>query len=292
MGSVIVIGANRGIGLEFTRQYLEAGCKVVATYRNEKTLDALHALHDKYGEALSLYPLEVTDQAAIERFSKTVKKVDTLILNAGIKGYEVPYTRPTGNTSDELRSALEVNTIAPDNIIRAFYPLLSEQEDAIVVYMGSRVGQTADNGSGASHPYRIAKAASHALLWNEDIELKLDWKKKHPTQLFRAPCAVAICAGWVRTDMGGPNARLSAEESVSGMLDVIEYVRATKTSNALYMYDGSIAEKYVTPPVHQEVFNSIPIASRIRNLFVFNYKFYCLPMIRWVVNKFARSKTS
>ena len=241
MLNVVVIGANRGIGLGFVEQYLESGDRVVATYRNEGTLGELRTLKDRYPEALSLVRLEVTDSQAVEQFARTVEKVDLLILNAGIKGYPISNTRPPGNMLSELEAALAVNTIAPDHLIRSFYSILSKQENACVVYMSSRVGQTADNGSGGYHPYRISKAAANALIWNWSLELMLEWKKTHQT-MDRTPCAVAICAGWVKTDMGGPNARLSVRESVSGMRRVIEHVRQTKKSNGLYMYDGAVAE--------------------------------------------------
>ncbi len=268
MGSVIVIGANRGIGLGFTQQYLEAGCEVVATYRDESKLDAdtvletvlgedykesLAHLKQVYAEKLTLCQLEVTDEDAVARFAQTIGKIDLLILNAGIKGYPTSETRPPEHTSDHLAKSLQVNVLAPDHIVRCFYPLLSESADACVVYMSSLVGRTADNRSGGMHPYRGAKACFNALLWDWSIELMIDWKKKNPQNLTRTPCAVAICPGWVRTDMGGPKARLSITESVSAMRNVVHTVVQSKKSNALYMHDGTVAEQYVTSEVLDEI---------------------------------------
>ncbi|MEI8124633.1 MAG: SDR family NAD(P)-dependent oxidoreductase [Parachlamydiaceae bacterium] len=155
-----------------------------------------------------MHSLEVTDQEAIIKFSQTVKKVDTLVLNAGIKGYPVPYTQTPDNTGNEEMEALAVNTVALSNIIRAFNKMSLLQADACVVYMGSRAGQTADNGSGDSHPYRVSKAAGHASMWNWSITLMRQWKKSHPDQLHQSPCVFAVCGGWVKTRMGGENGRL------------------------------------------------------------------------------------
>jgi NAD(P)-dependent dehydrogenase (short-subunit alcohol dehydrogenase family) len=255
MVTAVVIGGNRGIGLGFTEEYLKAGYDVVTTYRDESTLGAettlaedckesLEHLKQVYKQKLTLYKLEITDEKSVAKFAETIAKVDLLILSAGIKGYPVPGTRPPDHTSQHLRNAFQVNTEAHDTIVRYFYPLLSQTADACVVYMSSLVGQTADNGGGGYHPYRASKAASNALIWNWSIELMLDWKKRNPQNLTKTPCAFPICPGWVRTDMGGQEARLSVTESVSAMIKVIDNVRETKKSNGLYMYDGEVAEKY------------------------------------------------
>lgn len=267
MGTAVIIGANRGIGLGFTRQYLEAGYEVVATYRDESRLgvetllaegskESLAHLKLMYPQKLTLHKLEITNEEDVTKFAKTIAKVNLLILNAGIKGYPVSGTRPPDHASQHLSDAIRVNTQATDTIIRSFYPLLAESANACVVYMSSLVGQTASNESGGYHPYRVAKAASNALIWNWSIELMLDWKKSNPQNLTKTPCAVAICPGWVRTDMGGPNARLSVAESVFAMRKVIDYVRETKESNGLYLYDGKVSEEYVAPDILKEILSA------------------------------------
>ncbi len=267
MQTAVVIGGNRGIGLGFVAQYLEEGYEVIATYRNEETLDnpssiseerseSLVSLKAKYGDQLSLYKLEATDFVGVTQFAQTVKKIDLLILNAGIKGYAVPGTRPQEHGPDDLMQSLLVNTVAVDHIVRSFFPLLVHSKDACVVYMSSLVGLVSDDTGGGYHVYRIAKAATNMAIWNWSIELMLEWKKHHVEILSHAPCAVAICPGWVRTDMGGPLAGQSVDESVSRMKKVIEHVRETKKSNRLYMHDGKKPDKYAIPDVLKEIFDA------------------------------------
>jgi len=255
MRTVIVTGGNRGMGLGFVKYYLENKCHVMATYRDPNKQDDLLALKEKYPSQLSLHQIELTNHAEIINFSKTVTTVDLLILNAGIKGYPTSGMRSPAHEENDLEKAFRVNTEAPDRFIRALYPLLSKQKNACILYLSSLVGLTSDNSSGGYHPYRASKAATNSLIWNWCIELMNDWKKNHPKELTDTPCAVAVCPGWVRTDMGGPNARLSVEGSVHAITKVIQKVIETKKCNGLYMYDGSIVESYKTPTVLQGFFD-------------------------------------
>lgn len=249
--TAIVTGANRGIGLGFTEELLKRNYYVIATYRDEARSDALKVLKNRYPETLSLYQLDVTDLDGIQKFASIVKKLDLLILNAGVKGY--PHgTQLPDSTEAHLRKALEVNTIAPNNLIRAFYPLLVEQPNSCVVYVSSGVSSTVQNGTGGYPGYRESKEAGNALTWNWSIQLMKDWKERHPDRLAETPCAVAICPGHVKTAMGGENAPLTVQQSVLEMMDLIEYVRSTKKSNGLYMH-GRLEPyvQYTTPAILQ-----------------------------------------
>ncbi len=157
MKTVIIIGGNRGIGLGFVKQYLEENYNVIATYRNEFTLESLTILKNQYPDTLSLYKLEITNSKEVNKFAQTITRVDILILNAGIRGSSSSRIKPNDNREEELLNALNVNTIAQDNMIRALYPRISQQQDACIVYMSSLLGQTADNSSGKNHPYRTYK---------------------------------------------------------------------------------------------------------------------------------------
>lgn len=255
--TAIVTGANRGIGLGFVSELLDRNYHVIATYRDESTLDALNQLKNQYPEALLLYQLDVTNLEGIQRFAATVKKVNLLILNAGVKGFPNG-TKLPDSTEAHFRKALEVNTIAPNNLIRAFYPLLLQQENSAVVYVSSGVSSTVQNGTGGYPGYRESKEAGNALTWNWSIQLMKDWKERHPDKLAQTPFAVAICPGHVKTDMGGNNAPLTVEQSVSEMMDILDYVKKTKRSNGLYMH-GTLEPyvQYTTPAVLQEILDEI-----------------------------------
>jgi short-subunit dehydrogenase involved in D-alanine esterification of teichoic acids len=108
---------------------------------------------------------------------------DWLYIHASALGTPSSGMKPHENTEEQLLNTLNVNTIAPDNIIRKLYPKISQQPDACIVYISSLLGQIADNGSGRNHPYRISKAASNALIWNWCIELMNNWKENHIGQL-------------------------------------------------------------------------------------------------------------
>ncbi len=199
MGSqVIITGANRGIGLGFTQYCLARGDRVIATYRTEGSIDrqtevspgkftCLRKLQAKYPESLTLQPLDVTSEVDVARFAATVEKLDLLILNAGIKGYFVPGTKTKDHSPDDLRAALEVNTLATNHIWSCFYRLIAKTPNAGVIYMGSLVGLPKDNTSGNYHPYRVSKNASHHIMWNLLIQLTQDWRNQTVENLKTDP---------------------------------------------------------------------------------------------------------
>ena len=243
MRTVVIIGGNRGIGLGWVKHYLDAGCRVITTcraYDGANDARELKQLEIGYPGLLTVHKnTDITDKDAVKVFTDSIEHVDLLILSAGIKGYLVPGTRPTENTSDEMLEAFKVNCVAHDNIVRSlFHKLL--HPNAAVVLMSSGVGSIQDNTGGAYEPYRVAKAAADQMILTWFIELIEQWDG----DLTELPVAFALCAGWVRTDMGGANARLSVERSVELMAAVIEKTIITKRGNGLLMYDGSYLEKY------------------------------------------------
>ncbi|MCH9630469.1 MAG: hypothetical protein S4CHLAM37_04690 [Chlamydiia bacterium] len=250
MRTVVVVGANRGIGLGFVKMHLEKGDKVVATYRTKCSTVALQALKETYGCSLQLRKVDVTDENDVSRLHRGVKKVHLLILSAGTKGYPVSGTQTIENTTSELQKALEVNVTGHDRIVRGFYKKLSHS-NRCVVYLSSGVSSTQDNLSGGYHPYRISKAAGNAMIWNWNLQLAKGWRHKNK-DMQKVPCTFAICPGWVKTDMGGASARLTVDQSVGAMSRVIDNVIRTKDSAALFMHDGTKLEKYRNP-LHETI---------------------------------------
>lgn len=205
MSSTIVItGANRGIGLELARRSKLRGARVIATARRPSEARELAAL------GLRVEPLDVADAASVERFARSLKDVpiDLLVNNAGIGGDE-------GSLSEldpeSLLAYFRVNTLGPIRVTRALLPNLRSGRAKKVVHITSRMGSIADNASGGYYGYRASKAALNML--NKCMALELG------PEGFT--CAV-LHPGWVSTDMGGPEAPLSPAESAAGLLRVID----------------------------------------------------------------------
>ena len=241
---IVIIGASRGIGLGFAEYYLQQGHNVAATCRTYTADCALAQLKEKYPHTLKVYPnIDITNAESIDILSEQIPHVDLLILNAGIKGgAAAPGTQPQSNTREELQRAFEVNTKGHNHVMLRFYKKLLHA-NAAAVYISSGVSSIPDNISGNYHPYRITKAAGNQMIRNWGLALLEEWEGS----LKELPCAFAINAGWVKTDMGGPHARLTVEESVSKMANVIARTIDSKKMHGLLTHDGNFLDIYKIP---------------------------------------------
>lgn len=195
---VVVTGANRGIGFEICRQLAERGARVVLTARSaeagQAALSKLASSH-KTGPSAQFYPLSVTDSASItalrEFLDRTFGRLDVLINNAGIiadeeaAGLEVKLAT--------VRDTLETNTLAPLHLAQTLAPLLKRSHAGRIVNVSSGMGALSEMGGGHA-AYRISKAALNAVTGILAAELR------------GAVAVNSMCPGWVKTDMGGPNA--------------------------------------------------------------------------------------
>lgn len=261
MKKVVVIGANRGLGLGFTKKYLEQGHSVVATYRNESGLQELNKLKTLYPNLLTLKHLNLSDgEAAIQEFAAQMDHLDLLILNAGVTGSQdgKPLSYKDINTvsNKDLQDAFFVNALAPRMLIQALGTKLSDQEDACVVYLSTPIGIPQNNQASGFEAYAASKAAGNSLIWERCKAWMSDWVKKHPKELIASPGAFAISPGWVKTDMGGPNGKLTIEESISKMVDVIEHVIANKKFNGVYDEQGKMITVYDEPKSLKMIFEA------------------------------------
>ena len=205
MPAVMISGANRGLGLEFARQYVADGWQVIATCRDPAGATGLQKLGDK----VEIHPLDVTDFAAIKRLGQALqaRAIDLLIANAGVIGSD----RNMGQLDGERWMAtLRVNTVAPLLLAQALLPSLRAGRDKTAVFLTSLMGSIDDNSSGRYYDYRASKAGLNAAVKSFAIDSKGD-----------GITAIVIHPGWVKTDMGGPNAPLDAPASVGGMRRVI-----------------------------------------------------------------------
>jgi len=200
----VVTAANRGLGLEFARQLAARGDRVIATARDPETASALGKL-DVRVEAL-----DVADADSVARFASALgdEPIDVLINNAGV-GVR---SRPLDEVDLEAMSHFfEVNTIGALRVTRALLGGLRAGGDKKIVNITSRMGSIEDNSSGGAYEYRASKAALNMVTKS----LALDFGDE-------GFVCVVLHPGWVQTDMGGASAPIKVEDSISGMLRVIE----------------------------------------------------------------------
>lgn len=211
MNTVLITGANRGIGLEFARQYAADGWRVLACCRHPEKSAGLNELAKQHPGQIMIHALDVTDRAQIEHLAQVLsgESIDLLINNAGI--YPASDKNGFGRTDyAEWMTAFSINAMAPLKMVEAFVNQISRSKRKLIVTITSQMGSVADNSSGGSYLYRSSKAAANIVVKS----LAIDLKDKGIT-------AVAFNPGWVKTDMGGPNAMISVEQSVADMRHVV-----------------------------------------------------------------------
>lgn len=226
--SVLITGASRGIGLELVRQYAEAGWHVLACCREPAKAEGLTRLADSSDGKVQVFCLDVTDAVQIKQLADQLKGVviDILLNNAGVYGQD---DDEFGRTNEALwLQAFRVNTIAPMKIMEALVDNVAASERKVMAVMSSKMGSMADNGSGGSYVYRSSKAALNAVVKSASIDLK-----------SRGISVVALHPGWVKTDMGGPGAEITPQQSVNQLRAILE--RASPRESGRYFdIDGSI----------------------------------------------------
>ncbi|HZW25346.1 MAG TPA: SDR family oxidoreductase [Gallionella sp.] len=211
MKTLLITGANRGIGLEFCKQYAADGWRVLACCREPRKADALNELAARHPGRIELHALDVTDHAQIEKLAHTLsdEAIDLLINNAGV--YPMADRQGFGHTDyAEWMAAFNINAIAPLKMVEAFVRQIARSELKLIVTLTSKMGSMADNTSGGSYLYRSSKAAANMVVKSLAVDLK-----------GQGIASVAFNPGWVKTDMGGPNAMIPVEQSVSDMRKVI-----------------------------------------------------------------------
>ncbi len=224
--NILITGANRGIGLEFAKQYADDCEKLYACARHPETAEDLQRLaadHDN----VEVLQLDVTDGAQLDRLADYLKgqSVDLLINNAGVLGPS-PDEWPLDQAA--WRRVLEVNTIAPMRVATAMMDSLEQDGGAVMANITSKMGSIGDNESGKAHIYRSSKAGLNAAMKS----LAIDKKDDNLVVLLLHP-------GWVKTAMGGPNALIDVKTSVDGMKRIIDQADL-KDSGNFFDYSGSI----------------------------------------------------
>jgi len=228
MSSVLITGANRGLGLEFAKQYGNDGWRVFACCRYPDRAEELTGLARASDGRLSLHPLDVSREPTISVLAEGLrgKAIDVLLNNAGIYGDEnhddfgkIDYER--------WAETFRVNVMGAMKVTEAFIDNVASSEKKVLAFMSSLMGSISDNGSGGSYLYRSSKAALNAIVKSLSIDLK-----------DRGVKTVVLHPGWVRTEMGGENAPLLPPESIAGMRRVLDGLEA-KDSGRFLSYAGA-----------------------------------------------------
>ena len=201
--TVLVTGANRGIGLELARQLTEQGHKVIGTARKPAEAADLKSL------GAEVLQLDVTNAESVAAMASALegRPIDLLINNAGTGGQA-----PAGLADTDLEKVkltLDVNSLGPMRVTQALLPNLQAGEGKTIVHISSIMGSIANN-SGGYYGYRVSKAALN--MFNSSLAVELA-----PMGMI----SVALHPGWVKTRLGGAGAKITVDVSAAGMLEVI-----------------------------------------------------------------------
>ena len=210
---VLVTGANRGLGLEFSRQYAAEGWQVFAACRSPDKAGELKKLEADSGGRVRVLPMDVMDTTSVKAAAGVVGKeaIDLLLNNAGVMG---PRERLGDLDYAAWARVLDANTLGPVRVVEAFLANVAKSGQKKIVTITSGMGSLADNTSGGSYAYRSSKAAVNMVVRS----LALDLAPRGITCIVMNP-------GWVRTDMGGPRGTISPAESIKAMRSVIADLR-------------------------------------------------------------------
>lgn len=222
MPTVLIMGASRGLGLEFAEQYADAGWRVIGTHRDTAGKNALMGI-----QGVETHTLDVTDHEAIEDLARSLKNdaIDLLLNVAGIYG---PRPALLGRIDyDAWNEVFQVNTMSPLKICASFIDHVARSELKQIVAVSSIMGSMDRNDVGGAYIYRSSKAALNAVMKSLAVDIQ-----------SRGITVVVLHPGWVRTDMGGPGADIDPADSVTGMRHVIEGLKHTDNGR-FFNYDGS-----------------------------------------------------
>jgi NAD(P)-dependent dehydrogenase (short-subunit alcohol dehydrogenase family) len=215
MDTILITGANRGIGLALTRVFLEKENVVIAACRTPSI--ALKELEMIHADRIDLVQFDVTDEPAVMDVANQVREqrdaIDVIINNAAI----MPEQGSESILELDLRliaDAFDTNVLGCARVTRAFYPLLKQSRRPRILNLTSGLGSISHKDAPEYYPYSISKAALNMLTRTMSFEFAA-----------KGIVTVAISPGWVKTDMGGEEAELTPEESARAIVETIQELR-------------------------------------------------------------------
>ena len=220
MTTVVISGANRGIGLELARQYAAAGAKVIAGVRNPEGASELKAL-----DAVQVHRLDVAEDASVQAFRAALgdRPIDILIANAGVYGHRAQQLGALD--FDDWLKTLNINSLGPMRLAQALIAHVKAGLDKKLVAITSTLGSTSTHG-GDMFVYRSSMAA-----------LNNAWAGLGKALAADGIVCLPLHPGWVQTDMGGKGAMLTVKQSVDGLRKVIAEAGPAQSGRA-FTYDG------------------------------------------------------
>ncbi len=228
MSTIMIVGATRGIGLELTKQYANEGNQVIACARDTANASLLNEVASG-SENIKIEQLDIADAGSIEYASSRIgeEAIDSVIIVAGWVG-GMPDNQTIDNIDiDEWHNTLNINTIGPLLVAKAFKSNLAASGNGNLMILSSQLAASTWP-MGGMYIYSTTKAAVSKV----GQILALDWAED--------PIIVSIMhPGWVQTDMGGPTAEITAEESASGIRNVLSGLTKEDSGN-FYKWNGDI----------------------------------------------------
>ena len=205
--TVLIVGASRGLGYAMAEEYLKRGWSVVGTVRGEGT--PLHALAARSGGRIEIDTVDITvpEQIAALRARLAGRRFDLLFVNAGISNSR-PQDTVAEVSTDEFVRVMTTNALAPMRVVEALQDLVPAS--GVIGLMSSGQGSVTNNTNGMREVYRGSKAA-----------LNMFMRSFAARQAGRQRPMVLMAPGWVRTELGGPDARLTIEDSVPNLVNVL-----------------------------------------------------------------------
>ncbi|MEH3121595.1 MAG: SDR family oxidoreductase [Sphingomonas phyllosphaerae] len=206
-GTILLIGASRGIGLGMVGEFVRRGLHVIATWRGTAGAD-LHALADAHPDRIEVETVDIDlpEQVAALRDRMASRTFEALFVNAGTANMKDEIAGEIA--SEEYARVLVTNALGPMRVIEAFQDLVLP--DGLIGVMSSGQGSIANNGNGLHEVYRSSKSALNQLVRSYAARHSVD-----------ARALVLLAPGWIRTRLGGPGAPFGVEESVPMLVDVL-----------------------------------------------------------------------